>query len=375
MLIMMKLYTLFRTKACVLTLSLGLLTTVSFSQSLCGPIVEDFENTSGSTAGFTGDFVLGSSGGGPTLDRFLEKRNAIASAIYSVTTPTYTLPAATTFIGYGFILDGTNRTARVDVSIMYISTLNGQMTTVFIDQFVPSYNANTPDADVCRAISTSDLPGFPTGGSYRFQFRLTPVTGNGAASSTISFDDFRTNGTLAQAALPVNFMGFDAKRTSGGIQLTWLVAGEENVNRYEVERSLDGRNFTSIAKVYTTKSDTYNYLDATTSSTVYYRIKNVDNDGKFKYSTIARIVNGKAEIVLKAFPQPVIGKLTLQHPVITESTLVTVSSADGRIVKTIRPTTGSMQTFVDMTNLQNGIYLVRYDAGDGKAETMKVVKQ
>ncbi len=34
-----------------------------------------------------------------------------------------------------------------------------------------------------------------------------------------------------------------------------------------------------------------------------------------------------------------------------------------------------MQTYIDMTTLQKGIYMIRFDAGDGNTETMKVVKQ
>jgi hypothetical protein len=371
MLIMKKFYTLFRSKALVAFLSFGLMSNVALAQPICGPIVENFNNTSGSTAGFTGDFVIGNAGG----DGVLIKSRPIGTAVYTVTTPTYTLPAATSFIGYGFEVDGTERVARVEAAITYISTLNGEITTIFIAQFVPSYNNVGTSADVCRAIATSDLPGFPTGGSYRFRFELTPGTGSGLTTQNITFDDFRTNGTLAQSPLPVTFIGFDAKKLSTGVQLTWKVGGEENVNRYEVERSTDGRNFTTVGSVSTDKKDTYNYFDATTNSTIYYRIKNVDNDGKFKYSTIARIVNGKSTIVLKAFPQPVMGQLTIQHPVVTKSSLVTISAADGRIIRSVRPTTGSMQTYIDMSALKGGLYMVRFDAGNGEVETMKVVKQ
>jgi len=369
---MKKIYTFIKSKALTMSLSLSLLTTVAFSQPICGPIVEDFNNTSGSTAGFTGDFMIGTTGS----NGYLMKDKILASGIYTITTPTYELANNASYVGYGFLLDGSARVARVEAAIIYISTLNNEMTTVFLAQFVPTYNnATPPTADVCRAISLSDLPGFPTGGQYRLRFELTPNTGNGGASENITFDDFRTNGTLSQSPLPVSFIGFDAKKTSVGIQLVWKIAGEENVARYEVERSLDGRNFTTIATVSRTGKDTYTYLDATTNSTVFYRIKNVDNDAKFKYSTVARISNGKSSIVLKAFPQPVQNQLTLQHPVIKGTSQISISTADGRIVRSLRPSAGTMQTFIDMSNLQKGLYMIRFDVGDGNTETMKVIKQ
>lgn len=367
---MKKIYTFL--KSSVLFASFVLLSSTSvFSQSICGPIVENFNNTSGSTAGFTGDLMLSTNGS----EGNLQKTNVIASGLYTVTTPTYKLASNTSFIGYGFLLNGTERVARVEVVVMYISTLNNQMTTVFIGQFVPTYNQNSPTADVCRAISTGDLPGFPTGGQYRFRIELTPNTGAGQANQNITFDDFRTNGTLSQAPLPVNFIGFEAKKLNNNVQLVWKIAGEENVDRYEVERSEDGRSFTTIGTVARHGKDTYTYLDGNSPATSYYRIKNVDNDGKFKYSSIARLVNGKSDIVLKAFPQPVQTQLTLQHPGITGKALISVSTADGRVVRTITPAANAMQTYVDMSGLKAGMYMLRFDGGDGTTQTMKLVKQ
>lgn len=369
---MKKFYSFFKPLSIAAITAFTLSSTSAFGQSICGPIVENFNNTSGSTAGFSGSFALQSTG----PNGLLIKRSVEATSIYSITTPTYKLPNNATSIGYGFVLDGTEKVASVTIKLLYISTQTGALTTVLLANVVPNY-ASSPSttATICAAVSTSSLPGFATGGSYRFQLEFVANSGTGKNSETITFDDFRTNGDLSQAALPVNFMAFDAKKISSGIQITWKVAGEENVNRYEVERSLDGRNFTTIATVSTDKKDTYTYFDPSSNGTVYYRIKNVDNDGKYKYSTIARLVNGKSEIVLKAFPQPVLSQLTLQHPVIKATSVVTVSTADGRIVKTIKPTTGSMQTFVDMSNLQGGMYMLRFDSGDGNVETMKVVKQ
>lgn len=372
---MKKFYTAYKSFAFSLLFASALSTT-AFAQTPppeCGDIDQNFNATGGTTAGYTGNFTLGMTGS----DGYLVKDRVIAGALYSITTPTFRQANNSTTIGYGFELDGTERVARVEVAIVYISTLNNELTTIFLGQFVPTYNTAVSPAvaTICRTVSTSELPGFPQGGQYRLRFELTPNTGNGQVGQTISFDDFRTNGSISAAPLPVTFVGFDAKRVGGNVQLVWKVAGEENVARYEVERSTDGRNFTVIGSVGTSKSDNYSYTDATSASTVYYRVRNVDNDGKFKYTNVARLVNGKASLVLKAFPTPVVNQLTIQHPAISSSTLINVSTADGRIIKSIRPTAGSLQTFIDMSNLQKGLYMVRFDDGDGNVETMKIVKQ
>jgi len=366
---MKKIYSFFRGITLTLCVSLS---TGAFSQPICGAILENFDNTGGTTAGFFGDMSLGTTGS----DGYLNKPRVIASAIYGIATPTYVLANNATSVGFGFEIGGSERIARVEVAIVYVSTLNNEITTFFIDQFVPSYNQATGTATICRAISLTDLPGFPVGGRYRFRFELTPNSGNGQSSQNIWFDDFRTTAIgISQSSLPVVFIGLEARKMSTGVQLTWKVAGEEDVNRYEVERSTDGKNFASIANISNTKKDTYTYLDANNNSVVYYRIKNVDNNGAYKYSSIARIANGKSGIVIRAFPQPVTNQLIVQHPVIRANSVLTVSTADGRVVKSVKPSNGTMQTYVDMALLQKGMYFIRFDAGDGNVETMKVLKQ
>lgn len=369
---MEKMYTVLK-KTTVTTLFAFFLLTgnTASGQDICGPIAQNFDNAMGGTAGFTGDFGHRMNG----ADGYLVKDNVIASGLYTITTPTYQLPAIANFIGFGFTLEGTQRVARVEAAIIYVNSTTNELTTVFIGQFVPSYSSGASFAEVCRTVSLSELPGFPVGGQYRFRIELIPNSGSGQSGDNITFDDWKTNGTQATIPLPVNFIGFDAKRENNNVQLTWKVAGEENVVRYEVERSIDGRNFSTIASLNVHGKDTYHYTDAMGSNTVFYRIKNIDSDSKFKYSTIVRLVNGRTKIVLKAFPQPVQNQLTLQHPVISGRALISLSTADGRIVRKKAPSVGSMQSAVDMSTLQKGIYLLRFDDGTGDIQTLKIMKQ
>lgn len=371
LLTMKKIYT-FSTTRILLTLCLTfLLSHNTVLGQICGGVAENFDNTAGSTAGFTGEFGYSADG----TNGYLVKDKVVPSGVYSITTPTYQLPNTADYLGYGFTLAGTERIARAEIKVVYVSTLNGELTTVFLGQFVPVYDPATGKSIMCRAVQLTDLPGFPAGGKYRLRIELTPNTGNGTSSQNLIFDDFSTNGTLSQSPLPVNFIGFEAKRLSNVTVLTWKVAGEENVARYEVERSGDGRSFVAISSITHVGRDTYVYTDIASNSPVYYRIKNVDEDGKFKYSTIVRIANGRSEIVIKAFPQPVQNSLTLQYPNVTGKALISISTADGKIVRSITPSAGSMQSSVDMSGLQKGLYIVRLNTGDGNIQTIKVVKQ
>ncbi|MDQ3277390.1 MAG: T9SS type A sorting domain-containing protein, partial [Bacteroidota bacterium] len=362
-------------KSGLLFTSLFLGANVIYAQtSVCGNVVESFESTGGSTGGFTGSFSLNDAANN------LQRTNVLASSTYSVATPTYQITPGATSLGYGFTLGGTVPVSSYRVQIQYRSTITGAVETVDVRQgsnnngsleFNLSYSGG--QAVVCESISTTNLPGFPTtNGQYRLIFYFDPSTGSGtAATETITFDEYRTNGTFSQIALPVTFMRFEAKGFGSSVLLSWQVAGEQNVARYEVERSEDGRSFRPIGQIQSHGKDTYTFSDNAPLKTAYYRIKNVDNDGGFKYSGIARMVGGKSAIVLRAFPQPVTSGLTLQHPTVEGKTVVSLTTAEGRVVKSVQPATGSMQTTVDMSSLAKGLYFVRIQEENGQTQTLK----
>lgn len=195
---------------------------------------------------------------------------------------------------------------------------------------------------------------------------------------TVRANNLSTNallGSAGAAVLPVKFSSFNAKSVSAGVALTWNVGTEDHVKGYEVERSTDQKNYSAIGFVAASGQGSYNFVDAHPSTVSYYRIKSVDADGKSVYSTIAIFKNGQSSIVLKAFPTPVRSELTIQHNTASAATRITVSSIDGRLLKSIIPVANSQQTIVDLSAAKAGLYLVRLDNGNGATETLKVIKQ
>ena len=83
-----------------------------------------------------------------------------------------------------------------------------------------------------------------------------------------------------------------------------MVASEENLSGYEVEKSPDGKNFSKIGFVTANNQPSYTFVDSKSSATTYYRIRSVDLDGKYAFSTIALVKAGKSMIMLNAFPSP-----------------------------------------------------------------------
>jgi hypothetical protein len=89
------------------------------------------------------------------------------------------------------------------------------------------------------------------------------------------------------------------------VLVQWSTAEEINVSRFEVERSFDGLKWTRIADVKATGNsnvlNNYSYTDQNvTSQVIYYRIREVDSDGKFSYTSIRTIKTEKNSAIMIA---------------------------------------------------------------------------
>jgi hypothetical protein len=124
---------------------------------------------------------------------------------------------------------------------------------------------------------------------------------------------------ISDIPLPVKFVGFTLTLKNKDILVQWSTSEEQNANLYEVERSLDGTNWTTIAYVTaagnTTTITNYSFSDKNvTFKSAYYRIKQVDMDSRFSYTPVRSIKIGsetKADVKIAAMPQ---GKVLLQFP-------------------------------------------------------------
>jgi hypothetical protein len=91
--------------------------------------------------------------------------------------------------------------------------------------------------------------------------------------------------------LPINLFSFIVQRENAFLNLKWTTLSEKNNQYFIVERSKNGIDFDSIGSVSAigfsqTKHD-YSFLDHQPLQGInYYRIKQIDNDGKFTYSFV-----------------------------------------------------------------------------------------
>lgn len=176
--------------------------------------------------------------------------------------------------------------------------------------------------------------------------------------------------------LPVSLTTFTAEKNGSGVQLAWQTVNERETNAFEIERSADGVNFTSIGTVTASGNSSsvrnYAFTDAQPLQSVnFYRLKIVNSDRSVNYSRIVTVRFGNAAITLQAFPNPVKNSLNLQFTLPAGQVRVQVLDVSGRIVKAIelRSTGTSLTTSIDMSGYRPGAYIIRVNE-----ERIKVMK-
>jgi hypothetical protein len=181
--------------------------------------------------------------------------------------------------------------------------------------------------------------------------------------------------------LPVNFIGLVANRNTpnNAVDLKWDVSEEINVREYQVERSTNGSSFSTIGSVMAKGKSIYAFTNMNAGSgTLYYRVKSVDMDGRYKYSGILKLSgnsNNSFGTGLQVYPNPVRDQATLEHKELSAKSQISISTIDGRIMRVITPTYGSSHTPINLSGMLPGMYIVRLDDGMGNIETTKFVKQ
>lgn len=341
----------------------------SFGQ--CGGVIENFNNTGGSTAGFSGTTPAGGSFGLNSNKLRFTVPNGGGS--FTLTTRTFSLANGASTINYGFALAAPNNASisGTTVAVKYVNT-SGTITTSSASSVSGGAVTSGNNTDVCSTVAT---PGNMSTTSRSFQLIFTfSASGNGDPNF-FTIDDYRTSSLFSNAPLPVKFQSLDARQLNSAVALKWNVATEEDLSGYSIERSNDGRNFSQIAFVSASGQSDYSFVDSKPGSVSYYRIKSVDINGRYGYSTVALVKSGNSTIVVKAFPSPVIKNVSIQHPTAVAGNSIIISSADGRVIKTIIPAAGAQQTDVDLSSAKAGLYVVRFNGTNGESETLKILKQ
>lgn len=184
----------------------------------------------------------------------------------------------------------------------------------------------------------------------------------------------RYNNTVV---LPVSLLSFTATKQQQSVLLNWQTANEINNNYFSVERSnAINRVFTEINKVYSkgnaSQKQSYNTTDLKPlQGWNYYRLKQVDKDGKFSYSSIASVYFDDG-LVIAVYPNPANSYIYVVGLKQDVQNNISITDINGKTVLTA--TTNQSSTKINIQNLASGVYYINI-IQNGNSFKQKFVKQ
>ncbi len=199
-------------------------------------------------------------------------------------------------------------------------------------------------------------------------------------------DDYLTSATIttgfsefvfgsSESPLPVELSSFTATTAKDGVVLNWATATEINNNRFEVERKIAENNWEKIATIdghgnsNSVKEYTYTDNNLSTAGTYSYRLKQVDNDGQFTYSSIVEVnVEAPKEFgLVQNYPNPFNPETTISYSIPQSSNVkLIVFNALGQEVMTLVNgyfEAGNHSVNFNASNLPSGVYFYQMQAG------------
>jgi uncharacterized protein len=169
------------------------------------------------------------------------------------------------------------------------------------------------------------------------------------------------------AVLPVEMVSFTAKATDNTTLLNWTTASESNNAYFDIEHSMDGQLFQSIGQVKgngTTQSKSnYAFVHESPAMTVnYYRLKQVDTNGKVNYSKMVSVDFDKNENeIQRIYPTSTTHQLTVEYTLSnTSDNVLRMTDMAGKVVlsKILVPTNGQKLN-VEVGDLPQGLYFIQ----------------
>jgi hypothetical protein len=167
----------------------------------------------------------------------------------------------------------------------------------------------------------------------------------------------------ALGVLPIQLLSFEGKALEKSNLLTWRTASETQNKGFDIERSADGSRFEKIGFVAgngtTSQTQRYTFEDNITKSPLwgfrgYYRLKQLDEDGRFEYSKIVAIAQ-KGDNAVSVFPNPSNGVFTLSGLENIEDEQISIVNSIGQNIAISVQNDGQM----DLSAYPSGVYYLR----------------
>jgi hypothetical protein len=190
------------------------------------------------------------------------------------------------------------------------------------------------------------------------------------------FSDFTAAGN--NVPLPVELLSFDAKQQGKDVLVSWITASELNNDRFEVERSQDGIDFTwigtRVGNGTTSIMHSYSLLDNEPKNGInYYRLRQIDLDGSEKTTDPVAVVFRNEQSPISLFHDAALGSIVIQATNEDGSARFTLFDASGKVAFKYETTIPeNWNSVIKLPDLSKGVYLIRCEV-NGFSSNLKIV--
>ncbi len=176
--------------------------------------------------------------------------------------------------------------------------------------------------------------------------------------------------------LPVTFTTFNATAFSEKVLLSWKTATEINNHHFDIEKSMDGISFKKIGSVAALgngqSSGNYDFTDAyPLIGDNYYRLRQVDKDGKFLYSAV-RMLKYIGRNAISLYPNPARDYINVKLPNAKPIKGIRIFNAQGEMLYDSKPMNSSARV-IKIASFASGLYIVKVNDGE-TIQSMKFSK-
>jgi hypothetical protein len=250
---------------------------------------------------------------------------------------------------------------------------------------VEYYNQSTATYTQLTTMNTAFIPQSVTptwvvvGSSFLLPAGITSVryrilnNSNGGCGNDLAIDDITFARATSIPILPVTGFQAYAQRNANNINVQWETLSESNTRFYAVEKSVDAIKWTVTDSVeaagFSQNRRTYSSIDYNPAAVNYYRIRQVDDNGRYTYSNTVRINTAANTIEAKTYPNPFVNLLQVDINASANQKLnIACSDISGRKLfqNTWNVTKGyNSISLAQVQNLNPGTYIINVTSQDG----------
>ncbi len=213
---------------------------------------------------------------------------------------------------------------------------------------------------------------------------------DGQSRSSLTPTDIGADaGNFMYTSLPIVLTDFNATKIKNDVELNWTTSSEINNRGFDIERSVDGKTFEKInfvkGKGNAVSVNSYQFTDHgvlssanSNQSTIYYRLKQIDFNGKFSFSKIVEVnLKNAVSNSITVFPNPF--NSTINVNVFTETSQafeICVTDLQGRNIATLNRTADKGLNTLQLDELslfKQGIYFIQIKTNT-ETQTIKLIK-